>query len=157
MNRVPSLAVTCLCMCALSAGLVGQVREPGHRIPVTVLESTGVISGTVTSTIGRPLSGITIEAVDEQSGVIAGQAPTTRDGGFRITEIDPGMYTLQCVDDGRVIGTKSVKGPAASVTMVCAADPGYWKKWGLLTVLAAAGSSIGAAVVPRGSVASPSR
>jgi hypothetical protein len=42
--------------------------------------------------------------------------------------------------------------------MLCAADPGYWEQWGLLTLLIAAGTTVGAAaIVTTGNVASPSQ
>jgi hypothetical protein len=158
-RRVVSLALMYLVACVPDARLRAQAQVPGSSIPVTVVGSKGVISGTVASSSGRPLRDVTMQLVNP-IGAIVGTVVTARTGEFRFQAIDLGMYTVQCVADKKVTGTSSVtlSGPLESVKMICAADPGYWKQWGLLTVLGVAAATLGtAAIVGPADVASPSR
>jgi hypothetical protein len=145
-------------LCAPFAGLQAQ-GQPSGVITGAVRECTGVISGSVTSQIGRPLSGIAMQLLDS-SGAVVGKAVTARNGEFSIPGVSCGTDTLQCLDKDKVLGTSSVTltGASQSVRMTCTSDVvPFWKtKVGVLTVLGA--TAIGtAAVVSTGADASGAR
>jgi hypothetical protein len=147
-------------LCVPLAGL----QVPGQTSGVitgTVQPCTGVISGSVTSQIRRPLSGITMQLIDS-SRTVVGKAVTARNGEFSIPGVPCGTHTLECVDKDKVLGTSSVTlaGASESVRMTCTSDVvPFWKtKAGVLTVLGAAATAIGAtAVVSTGDDASGAR
>lgn len=160
MKRILSLALIYPLLCAPLAGRQVQGQTSGV-ITGAVSQCTGVISGSVTSQIGRPLSGITMQLLDS-SGAVVGKAVTARNGEFSMPGVSCGTDTLQCLDKDKVIGTSSVTltGASESVRMTCTTDVvPFWKtKLGVLTVLGAAATAIGAtAVVSTGADASAAR
>ena len=158
MKRMLALALTCVLACGSVADLRAQTQAPGTLRGV-VLPGTGVISGSVASSSGRRLSGITMHLVNP-GGVVVGKTVTTRKGEFNFPPMSYDVYTVQCMDDDKVIGTSSVTLLEAtrSVDMVCTSDAGFWTKWGLLTGLGAAAAAIGAVgVVAAGGDASGAR
>ena len=160
MKSILSLALMYALLCAPLAGLHAQ-GQPSGVITGAVRPCTGVISGSVTSQIGRPLSGIAMQLLDS-SGAVVGKAVTARNGEFSIPGVSCGTDTLQCLDKDKVLGTSSVtlSGASESVKMICTTDVvPFWKtKAGVLTVLGAAATAIGtAAVVSTGTDASGAR
>ena len=158
MKRMLCLVLTCVVTCTQAAGL-GAQNQTGATLQGVVLPGTGVISGTVASSSGRRLSGIAMQLVNPM-GLVVGKTMTTRNGEFTFAPVSYDIYTLQCMDDDRVIGTSSVTLAEAthSADMTCTSDPGFWRRWGLLTGLGAAATAIGAvAVVARQGDASGSR
>lgn len=148
MKQILCVTLMCVLLCSPATGLWAQTPE------------TGAISGSVASSSGRRLSGIGIQLLDT-SGVVVDKAVTARNGEFKFSRVSYNTYTLQCVANGKVIGTASVTVTATTqpVRMVCTSDAaGYWQKWGVLTALGAAAVSVGtAAVVATGRDASGSR
>jgi hypothetical protein len=163
MKRILSLALMYALLCAPFAGLQAQ-GQPSGVITGAVRECTGVISGSVTSQVGRPLSGITVQLLDS-SGSIVGKTVTARNGEFSIPGVSCGTDTLQCLDKDKVLGTSSVTlsvpGASESVKMTCTTDVvPFWrtKAGGLLIGVGAAATAIGAAaVVSTGADASGAR
>jgi hypothetical protein len=158
MKGILCLTLTCVLVCTPVAGLRAQAPVAGTAKGV-VVQSVGVISGSAASSSGRRLSGITMQLLSP-AGVVVGKTVTTRNGEFMFPSVGYDTYTLQCVDDNKVIGTSSVTLAAAtqSANITCTSDAGYWKKWGLLTGLGAAATAIGAvAVVAAGGDASGAR
>ena len=139
-------------------GLGAQTQAPGS-ITGVVLPGSGVVSGSVASSSGRRLSGITMQLVNVR-GVSTAKAVTTRNGEFSFAPVPYDTYTVQCMDNGKVLGTSSVTltQGTQSIDMVCTSDAAFWKKWGLLTGLAGAATAIGAVgIVAAGDDASGSR
>jgi hypothetical protein len=131
-----------------SAGLAAQAQPP-RGLTGNVLQANGVISGTVASSSGRSLSGITMELVDAK-GTVVGKTVSSRDGDFTFQAVGYDTYTLQCVDDNKVIGTSSVTLQQAteSVRITGTSDAvDWWKKTGVLTGLAAAAAALGATAI----------
>ena len=123
--------------------------------------TVGVITGAVASSSGRRLSNVTMQLLN-QSGVVVASAVTARNGEFTIPPAGYDTYTLQCVDNNKVIGTASVtlKTATEAVKITCASDaaPPFWKKSTVLTGLAAAAAALGAtAIVASSGDASGSR
>jgi len=159
MKRMLSLTLTGALTVSLSAGLGAQIQNPGV-VTGNVLQANGVISGNVKSSSGRPLSGITMQLVDAR-GTPVGKTVTEKNGDYKLAPVTFDTYTLQCVQDNKVIGTSSVilKAPTESVNMTCTSDAvAWWTKKGVLTGLVAAALGIGAvAVVSTNGDASGSR
>ena len=158
MNKILSLTL----MYALGVGghgLAAQVQNPGV-VTGAVVDVKGVISGTVSSSSGRPVSDITMQLVDGR-GLPMGKTVSTRDGGFTFPPVSYDTYTLQCVQKNKVIGTSSVtlKAPMESVRITCTSDvAAFWKKPAVIAGLAAAVVAAGAtAVVATSGDASGSR
>lgn len=160
MKRMLSLTLMCGLVCG-PLDLAAQEQTPGV-VKGAVLRADGVISGTVSANTGRKLSGIEMHLVDAR-GVTVSKTVTTRDGDFKFPPAAYDLYTVQCMDDRKVIGTEKVtlSAPTQSVDMTCTHDVGAWwkkKKWGVLTGLGVAATAIGAvAVVAKGGDASGSR
>ena len=158
MRRMRCVRLVCVLMCIYAVGLQGQTQAPG-TIQGVVLSGSGIISGSVASSSGRRLSRITMHLVNP-TGVVVGKTVTTRNGEFMFPSVSYDIYTVQCMDDDKVIGTAGVTltEPMKSVNMVCTSDAGFWQKWGLLTGLGAAAAAIGAVgVVAAGGDASGAR
>jgi hypothetical protein len=159
MKRLLSLALICTLALIDSASLGAQNQTPGG-VTGNVLQANGVISGSVKSSDGRPLSGITMQLVDARGAQVT-RTVTTRDGDFTLPPAAYDTYTLQCVQKNKVIGTSSVmlQAPTESVRMTCTSDAGaYWKKPAVLAGLVAAAVALGAtAVVATGGTASGSQ
>ena len=132
----------------------------------TKANTTGVIAGSARSAAGAPLSNIKMEVVDA-SGKVTGSGVTAGNGGFSISDVPYGAYTVQCVGEGgRVLGTSrvNVSGAATPVRVTCSTEtpvakyPPKKKPYALLAGLGAAAVAIGAvAIVANGTDASGSR
>jgi hypothetical protein len=125
--------------------LAAQAQNPGV-ITGAVVDVKGVISGTVSSSAGRPLSDITMELMDAR-GLSMGKTMSARDGGFTLPPVSYDTYTLQCVQKNKVIGTSSVtlKARTESVRITCTSDAAaFWKKPAVIAGLAAAVVAAGA-------------
>ena len=159
MKRILLLALMYALLCAPLAGLQAEGQVSGV-ITGAVQECTGVISGSVTSQVGRPLSGITMQLLDS-SGSVVGKTVTARNGEFSIPGVSCGTDTLQCLDKDKVLGTSSVtlSGASQSVKMTCTTDVvPFWRTKGLLIGVGAAATAIGAAaIVSTGADASGAR
>jgi hypothetical protein len=163
MKRILLLTLMYALLCAPFAGLQAQ-GQPSGVTTAAVRQCTGVISGSVTSQVGRPLSGITMQLLDS-SGSSVGKTVTARNGEFSIQGVSCGTDTLQCLDKDKVLGTSSVTlsvpGASASVKMTCTTDVvPFWKTkaGGLLIGVGAAATAIGAAaIVSTGADASGAR
>jgi hypothetical protein len=158
MKRMVCLVVAVAVTWTPLTGL-GAQDQTRSTLQGVVLPGTGVISGTVASSSGRRLSGIAMQLVNPK-GIVVGKTMTMRNGEFTFAPASYDLYTVQCMDDDRVVGTSSLTLMEAmrSVDMTCSIDPGYWKKWGLLMGLGAAATAIGAvAVVARQGDASGAR
>jgi hypothetical protein len=161
MKRFLLLALMYALLCAPFAGLQAQ-GQPSGVITGAVSQCTGVISGSVTSQVRRPLSGITMQLLDS-SGSSVGKTVTARNGEFSIPGVSCGTHTLQCLDKDKVLGTSSVTlsvpGASESVKMTCTTDVvPFWRTRGLLIGLGAAATAIGAAaIVSTGADASGAR
>jgi len=85
---------------AISA-LVAQMSPLGAQAV-----AIGIVSGTVNGTSGA-LAAVTVQALDV-SGAIAGSAVTTAAGGFSISGLGAGTFTIQVVAaNGAVIGAST--------------------------------------------------
>jgi hypothetical protein len=139
---------------ALMFALLGVplAAQTQGQITGAVRDCTGVISGSVTSQIGRPLSGMAVQVLNS-SGSVLGRTTTARNGEFSISGVACGTDTLQCLDkDNKVLGTSSVtlSGPSQSVKMICTTDVvPFWKtkSGGLLLGAGAAAAAIGATAI----------
>jgi hypothetical protein len=60
---------------------------------------TGAISGTVTDSTGAVIAGVTVEAVNEQTGV-RHKVVTNSKGSYTFSVLDVGSYTLSASMDG---------------------------------------------------------
>jgi len=148
MNRMLSLALMCALAVGDSAGLGAQSQNPGV-VTGNVVQANGVISGSVKSSSGRPLSDITMQLVDVRGGSV-GKTVSSRDGDFTLPAVPYDTYTLQCVQNNKVIGTSSVmlQAPTQSVKMTCTSDVApFWKKPAVLTGLVAAAAALGTTAV----------
>jgi hypothetical protein len=113
-------------------------------------QSNGVISGTVSASTGRPLSGITMQLVDAGGTPVGKPVTTARDGAFSFPPVAYDTYTLQCLQNAKVVGTSSVilKAATESVKMTCAIDvAAWWRGSGVVTGLVAAAAAVGTAAV----------
>ena len=160
MKRMLCMALMCALMVGESARLWAQVQNP-DAVAGRASQASGVISGTVRSSSGRPVSGITMRLVDAGGRPVGQPAVTSKDGDFTLTPVAFNTYTLQCIQKNKVTGTSSVilKAPTESIRMTCASDVApFWKSAGVVTGLVAAAAAIGAAaVVATGGDASGSR
>jgi len=148
MNRMLSLALMCALAVGDSAGLGAQGQNSGV-VTGNVVQANGVISGSVKSSSGRPLSDITMQLVDVRGGAVE-KTVTSRDGDFTLPAVAYDTYTLQCVQNNKVIGTSSVmlQAPTQSVKMTCTSDAlAFWKKPAVLTGLVAAAAALGTTAV----------
>jgi hypothetical protein len=147
MKRMLCLVLSCIVAWTHGAGLAAQ-SQPGGTLQGVVLAGTGVISGTVASSSGRRLSGITMHLVNPK-GMVVANTMTARNGEFTFAPASYDVYTVQCMDDDKVIGTSSVTLAEAkqAIDMTCTSDPVFWKTWGVLAALAGAAAAIGAAAV----------
>jgi hypothetical protein len=122
-------------------------------------QTSGVVSGVVASSSGRPLSGMTMQLVDGK-GTVVGTVTSAGNGTFTFPATAYDTYTLQCVADNKVIGTSSVTLGAATppVKITCTSDATpvakdgseserFFKKKGVLTGLLAAAAALGATAV----------
>ena len=95
-----------------------------------------------------------MQLVDAQGAPVDKPVTTSRDGAFSFPAVSYQTYTLQCLQDGKVLGTSSVTLTAAtqSVKMTCASDvpAAWWKKTGVLTGLLAAAVGTAAVVATQG-------
>ena len=142
-------------ICGLTSGplnLAAQDQATGVA-KGAVLAADGVISGTVSSSAGRKLSGIKMHLLDPR-GTVLRKTVTTRDGDFKFAPSAYDSYTVQCMDEKekKVLGTEKVtlSQPAHELKMVCTTDAAAWwkeSKWGLLAGLGAAAAAVGAAAV----------
>ena len=161
MQRTLFLALMCALVFSESAALLAQTQNPG-AVTGAAAQANGVISGTVSSSTGRPLSGITIQLVDARGTPVGRPVTTSRDGAFSFPPVSYQTYTLQCLEDGKVVGTSSVilTAPTQSVSMTCSSDTdelgtkdtaarAWWKKAGVLTGLLAAAVGTAALVATR--------
>ena len=144
-TRIVSLALVCGLVGAPQVGLQAQTRDPAVGTGV-VLKGTGAISGSVASSSGRPVAGISIQLVDF-NGSIVSRVSTARNGEFKFPDVAFGTYTVQCVGKGNgvgIIGTSSVTlaGPSEPVRLVCTVDPGFPKTWGVLAGLVGAAVTV---------------
>jgi hypothetical protein len=149
MKRMLSLALMCALAVSQSTSLGAQVRNSGVTTG-TVLQADGVISGTVSSSSGRPLSDITMQLVDVDGRPVGKPVVTSRDGDFTFPPVAYDTYTLQCIQKNQVIGTSSIilKAATESVKMTCTSDAApWWKNAGVVTGLVAAAAAVGAAAV----------
>jgi hypothetical protein len=144
MKRTLCFALTCLLPCTYVGALLAQNQAPG-TIKGVVLPGTGVVSGVVASSSGRRVSGMAMQLVNP-SGLVVGKAVTTENGEYTFTPVSYDIYTVQCMDEDKVIGTAGVTltAPMHTADMVCTSDALFWKKWGLLAGLGAAATAIGA-------------
>jgi hypothetical protein len=144
MKKTLCVALTCLLPCTSVGSLLAQSQAAG-TIKGVVLPGTGVVSGVVASSSGRRVSGMAMQLVNP-AGLVVGKAVTTRDGEYTFTPVSYDVYTVQCMDDDKVIGTAGVTltAPMHAVDMVCTSDALFWQKWGLLAGLGAAAAAIGA-------------
>ena len=86
---------------AISAVAVAQMSPLGAQAV-----AIGIVTGTVNGTSGA-LAAVTVQALDV-SGAIAGSAVTTAAGGFSITGLGAGTFTIQVVAaNGAVIGAST--------------------------------------------------
>ena len=148
MKRMLSFALMAVVASGPSAGLAAQ-GQPPRGVTGNVVQANGVISGTVASSSGRTLSGIAMELVDA-GGMVIGKAVSSRDGDFKFQPVGYDVYTLQCVDDNKIIGTASVtlKAATESVRITCTSDVvAWWKRAGVLAGLAAAAAAAGTAAI----------
>src|SRR5690242_18826583 len=83
-----SLIVVTICLC-----LVWTVRARGQNI------TTGVLLGTVSDTTGAIVPGATVVATNQQTGLVR-QIETTSNGGFRLSLLPPGFYTIRIERSG---------------------------------------------------------
>jgi hypothetical protein len=86
----------------------------------------------------------------DPKGTVVGKTVTTRNGEFTFAPVSYDIYTVQCMDDDRVLGTSSVTltEPTHTADMTCTSDAvPFWQKWGLLAGLGAAATAIGAVAV----------
>jgi hypothetical protein len=144
MKRTLCFALTCLLPCTYIGALLAQNQASG-TIKGVVLPGTGVVSGVVASSSGRRVSGMAMQLVDP-NGLVVGKAVTTGNGEYTFTPVSYDIYTVQCMDEDKVIGTAGVTltAPTHTADMVCTSDALFWKKWGLLAGLGAAATAIGA-------------
>ncbi len=121
----------------------------------------GPITGAARSVAGRPLSKLTVEALDPR-GAVTSKAVTARDGAFSLSNTQCGEYLVRCVSDGgKVLGTSnvSVTETVPSVYVTCQGEPAFFLlgKKTLLGLAAAAVGVTSGALVASGNDASPSR
>ena len=148
MKEVVCLTLACALVCFPVVSVWAQTQAPG-TLGGVVLQGSAVVSGSVASSSGRRLSNITMQLLDP-NGVVVGKTVSTKNGEFTFSPIRYETYTLQCVDDGKVIGTSSVVLNATTqpVRITCTSDvAGYWQKWGVLTALGVAAAAAGTAAL----------
>jgi len=129
------------------------------QAPAPVYATTATINGTAVANDGRRLSNLTMRARN-QTGTVS-MTTTMRDGTFMLPGLAVGVYTVECVKKGEVIGSASVTlaAPSSSVNVTCASDaPAAIDKKKIVAALGAAAIAIGAAAVVSGkSAASPAQ
>ena len=150
MKAVVCLTLACALVCfpVTPVWAQAQTQAPG-TLGGVVLQGSAVVSGSVASSSGRRLSNITMQLLDP-SGVVVGKTVSTKNGEFTFPPARYETYTLQCVDDGKVIGTSSVilNATTQPVRITCTSDvAGYWQKWGVLTALGVAAAAAGTAAI----------
>ncbi|WP_157183310.1 MFS transporter [Sciscionella marina] len=84
-----------------------------HAFDILLSENTGELEGRVVDRSG-PIAGALTVVTDEQ-GTVSGSALTATDGGYRHTELVPGIYTLTVTADGYQ--------PTAGPVTVAAGEP----------------------------------
>jgi len=61
---------------------------------------TGSIQGTAVDQQGRAIAGATVQALDQQKGIVARDAVTDSDGTFQLQPLLPGTYTIKLTATG---------------------------------------------------------
>jgi outer membrane receptor protein involved in Fe transport len=100
-NRIFGSTVLSLCLLALVLGL-GAVQVSGQA-------TTGTLSGTITDPQGNVVSGATVVAKNEETGVSTRSFTTTSDGAFVFSNLNPGKYSVT-VSTASGFKTKTVTG-----------------------------------------------
>ncbi len=88
-SRISFLRVTVLSICLLALPLLTRAQSVG----------TGQIQGTVTDTTGSVVSGATVEASQQESG-LKREVTSGADGGFNLPNLPVGPYQLRVTRDG---------------------------------------------------------
>src|SRR5262249_10769402 len=70
-------------------------------------QNSGSIQGTVIDQQGAVLPGVTVQALDQQQGVVIRQTTTDVNGLFNLQPLQPGIYTVQL----RAKGMKELSRP----------------------------------------------
>ena len=73
------LTILLVCLCSFSA----------------MAQNSGTIQGTVTDAQGALIAGATVQALDQDKGVVARDATTNSDGIFVLQPLQPGTYTVK--------------------------------------------------------------
>jgi hypothetical protein len=148
MRKPISLVLICGLVVSGSAGLGAQAAAGAAG------QGNGVISGSVSSTTGRALSGMTMQLVDSKGTQVGKPVTTAANGTFKFDAVAYDTYTVQCMQNQKVRSTQSVilKGPTESIKMTCGTDTvaAFYKHPGVITGLAAAAAVAGAAAVRSG-------
>ena len=79
-----------------TATVVVDVTASLGNVPMTSSYSTGTISGTITDSTGKPLSGVAITV----TGAWSGSATTGADGTYSFSYVTPGAVTLSAAKTG---------------------------------------------------------
>lgn len=96
----------------------------------TMVRSLGRITGTVTSSTGKPLLNIAVSATDGQKTwpvITTGASGSVPAGGYVIANLPPGVYTLTATSPAGTVGTGATAGTA--VTAVVTVEPGADATW----------------------------
>ncbi len=150
------VAVTLTCIIALV-----QLPLLAQGVP-----TTGMVEGTVSSNIGRRISGMTIQ-IRNAAGMVIGSTVTGSNGSFSVPALTAGVYTVECLSEKRqVLGSAKadLTPPSVSVSLTCTTDAAAWYtldgklKTKVLAAMGAAAVALSAAaVVSRRDDGSPSR
>ena len=135
------------------------------------------VSGTATSSAGRPIANTTVQVRNLATGQLVGTTTSAANGGFTFAGLEAGNYSIEVVNAaGQIIGTSAAVSVAAGATItgltVSASAAGIGAAAGaaagagsaggistaviIVTVAAAAGVAGAVAIARRGD-ASPSR
>lgn len=109
------VAVLSLSPQAVAAQTLAAAARPQTVVGGTVVNpNMAGISGTVTSPMGQPLANSIVQARNLLTGAIGGTTRSALNGDFAISNLPPGSYVLEIIDDGgQIIGTSPFIAAAA--------------------------------------------
>jgi Carboxypeptidase regulatory-like domain len=99
-----SLAQAHAAECPPGQQIEGQQRSAPvpQRVPQQKTSPVSALQGMVTDDAGLPLAGVVVTLENSRSTTIAGPAPTSGDGIFRLLQIPPGIYDLIFMRQGGI-------------------------------------------------------
>jgi hypothetical protein len=133
MSRVVALAVLCAVIASVTPSFAGRAESPAAK--------GATISGIATDSKGVPIPNAAVQLRDLLANQVVARTTTSSVGEFTFTDVPPGMYIVELVDDDDEIiaASQALQASAgASITGILIAT---------VATVAAAGSTVASAAI----------